>query len=68
MRESDCVSLEELEEAFERKDLQHFISILDRSKGPPLLLRVRAVCILEQIGEENSATLVQRTERGLPVR
>jgi deoxyhypusine monooxygenase len=53
MRENDYATLAQLEEAFERKDLQHFISILDRSKNLPLLLRVHAVCMLEHIGDES---------------
>jgi HEAT repeat protein len=53
MRENDYVTLAKLEEAFERKDLQHFISVLDRSKELPLLLRVHAVCMLEHIGDES---------------
>ena len=52
MRESDYATLAKLEEAFERKDLSHFISLLGSSKGLPLLLRVHAVCMLEHIGDE----------------
>jgi HEAT repeat protein len=53
MGEDDFVMLAELEEAFERKDLRHFITLLNRSKGLPLLLRVHAVCMLEHIGDES---------------
>lgn len=53
MRERDYETLEKLEEAFERKDLVHFNSFLENSKGLPLLLRVHAVCMLEHIGNEN---------------
>lgn len=52
MGKDDFATLSELEEAFERKDLPHFISLLARSKGLPLLLRVHAVCMLEHIGDE----------------
>jgi deoxyhypusine monooxygenase len=52
MRESDYKILEKLEEAFERKDIRHFVSFLEESKGLPLLLRVHAVCMLEHIGNE----------------
>ena len=52
MHESDYVSLAELEEAFDRKDLQHSISILDRTNELPLLRRVHAVCMFEHIGDE----------------
>ena len=53
MRENDFATLARLEEAFERKDLSEFISFLDGSKARPLLLRVRAVCMLEHIGDES---------------
>ena len=53
MRDSDYATLAQLEEAFERKDLQYFISTLERSKKLPLLLRVHAVCMLEHIGDES---------------
>lgn len=53
MSESDYAKLAELEEAFERKDLSHFESLLGSSRGLPLLLRVHAVCMLEHIGNEN---------------
>ena len=44
--------LTRLEEAFERKDISHFISFLDHSRELPLLLRVHAVCMLENLGDE----------------
>lgn len=53
MRETDYATLAKLEEAFERKDLSHFISLLGSSKGLPLLLRVHSVCMLEHIGDES---------------
>jgi HEAT repeat protein len=53
MGKDDFATLAELEEAFERKDLHHFISLLNRSKELPLLLRVHAVCMLEHIGDES---------------
>ena len=53
MHESDYETLTKLEDAFERKDLQHFTSLLESSKGLPLLLRVHAVCMLEHIGDES---------------
>jgi len=53
MGENDFSTLAQLEEAFERKDLAHFISFLGRSKDLPLLLRVHAVCMLEHIGDES---------------
>jgi deoxyhypusine monooxygenase len=36
MSEGDYKTLAELEEAFEEKDLAHFISLLENSKGQPL--------------------------------
>ena len=53
MQEKDYKTLAELEEAFEGKDLTHFINLLENSKGLPLLLRVHAVCMLEHIGNED---------------
>lgn len=53
MRENDFATLAQSGEAFEMKDLPHFISLLDRSKGLPLLLRVHAVCMLEHVGDES---------------
>ena len=53
MQEGDYQVLAELEQAFERKDLDHFIKLLEKSKGLPLLLRVHAVCMLEHIGNED---------------
>jgi deoxyhypusine monooxygenase len=52
MRESDFNVLAELEEAFERKDLKFFVSMLNNSRNLPLLLRVHSVCMLEQIWNE----------------
>jgi len=52
MRDEDYVTLDKLEQAFERKDLGYFISFLSSSKTLPLLLRVHAVCMLEHIGDE----------------
>jgi HEAT repeat protein len=52
MGEDDFANLAELEEAFERKNLHHFISPLNRSEDLALLLRVHAVCMLEHIGDE----------------
>src|SRR3972149_3893971 len=60
MRESDYVTLTKLEEAFERKDLSHFTSLLGSSKGFPLLLRVHAVCMLEHIGDESVVPVLCR--------
>jgi deoxyhypusine monooxygenase len=54
MGENDFSTLAQLEEAFERKDLARLISLLERSKGLPLLLRVHAVCMLEHIGDESA--------------
>ena len=53
MHESDYETLTKLKEAFERKDLSHLTSLLESSKGLPLLLRVHAVCMLEHIGDES---------------
>jgi deoxyhypusine monooxygenase len=53
MQEGDYQALAELEQAFEEKDLDHFINLLDKSKRLPLLLRVHAVCMLEHIGNED---------------
>jgi len=53
MGKGDYEVLEELERAFERKDLQFFKTFLDKSKDYPLLLRVHSVCMLEHIGNEN---------------
>jgi HEAT repeat protein len=53
MGEDDFATLAELEEAFERKNHHHFISLLNRSEDLPLLLRVHAVCMLEHIGDES---------------
>ena len=52
MEEADFEALDELEKAFERKDLMFFKAFLERSKDYPLLLRVHAVCMLEDIGNE----------------
>jgi deoxyhypusine monooxygenase len=52
MEKDDYDVLGELEEAFERKDLQFFKTFLERSKDYPLLLRVHSVCMLEHIGNE----------------
>jgi len=48
----DYKTLAMLEDAFERKDIDHFISFLEQSKDLPLLLRVHAVCMLESMGDE----------------
>lgn len=53
MSESDYATLAKLEEAYEKKDLSHFESLLASSRGLPLLLRVHAVCMLEHIGDES---------------
>ena len=45
-------TLEMLEKAFERKDVSYFVSFLENSNELPLLLRVHAVCMLEDIGDE----------------
>jgi HEAT repeat protein len=66
MREKDFVTLSELEEAFERKDLHYFISLLSRSKGLPLLLRVHAVCMLEHIGDESVVQHLCKILKGDP--
>lgn len=60
MRESDYATLTKLEEAFKRKDLSHFTSLLGSSKGLPLLLRVHAVCMLEHIGDERVVPVLCR--------
>jgi hypothetical protein len=52
MRDEDYNTLAALEEAFEKKDLSFFKSMLRNSKGLPLLLRVHSVCMLEHIGTE----------------
>jgi deoxyhypusine monooxygenase len=52
MENDDYGILEELEDAFERKDLKFFKTFLERSKDYPLLLRVHSVCMLEHIGNE----------------
>ena len=52
MEKDDYDILAELEQAFERKDLQFFKTFLERSKRYPLLLRVHSVCMLEHIGNE----------------
>jgi len=54
MEKDDYEILRELEEAFERKDLQFFKNFLERSKNYPLLLRVHSVCMLEYIGNEET--------------
>jgi len=51
MKAEDYKILTRLEEAFERKDIMYFISFLDHSRELPLLLRVHAVCMLENLGE-----------------
>jgi hypothetical protein len=53
MGKDDYATLAELERAFERKDLSHFIFLLERSRDLPLLLRVHAVCMLENIGDQS---------------
>jgi len=53
MHENDYPLLTELEETFERNDVSHFISFLEKKDGLPLLLRVHAVCMLEHIGNED---------------
>jgi HEAT repeat protein len=53
MKETHYAILAELEEAFQRKDLEYFKALLGRSKGLPLLLRVYSVCMLEHIGSED---------------
>jgi HEAT repeat protein len=52
MTEDDYAKLAELEDAFERKDLEYFKAFLGKSNGLPLLLRVHSVCMVEQIGNE----------------
>ena len=52
MEDNDYEKLKQLEDAFERKDLDFFKTFLDNSKDLPLLLRVHSVCMLEQIGNE----------------
>ena len=49
MSENDYVKLAELEEAFEKKDLEYFKALMGKSKGLPFLLRVHSVCMLEVI-------------------
>ena len=48
-RMSENVKLAELEEAFEKKDLEYFKALMGKSKGLPFLLRVHSVCMLEVI-------------------
>jgi len=52
MKDNDYEKLNQLEEAFERKDLAFFKTFLDNSPDFPLLLRVHSVCMLEHIGNE----------------
>ena len=52
MGENDYAKLKQLEDAFERKDLEFFKAFLGNSKELPLLLRVHSVCMLEHIGNE----------------
>jgi len=52
MKDDDYEKLNQLEEAFERKDLAFFKTFLDNSQDFPLLLRVHSVCMLEHIGNE----------------
>ena len=52
MKDDDYEKLNQLEEAFERKDLAFFKTFLDNSPDFPLLLRVHSVCMLEHIGNE----------------
>jgi hypothetical protein len=53
MNEADYAKLAELEDAFERKDLEYFKTFLGKSSGLPLLLRVHSVCMLEHMGNED---------------
>ena len=53
LSENDYATLTRLEEAYERKDLSYFKTLLSSSKCFPLLLRVHAVCMLEHIGDES---------------
>jgi HEAT repeat protein len=66
MREDDFAKLAQLEQAFERKDLSHFLSLLERTKGLPLLLRVHAVCMLEHIGDESVVQVLCRVLKDDP--
>ena len=52
MEETDYEKLEQLEDAFENKDLAFFKKFLENSKELPLLLRVHSVCMLEHVGNE----------------
>lgn len=52
MEAADYEKLNQLEEAFERKDLTFFKTFLESSQDLPLLLRVHSVCMLEHIGNE----------------
>ena len=52
MKVEDYRTLEILEDAFQRKNISHFVSFLDHSRELPLLLRVHAVCMLEHVGDE----------------
>ena len=49
---NDYVKLKQLEDAFEKKDLEFFKTFLESAKDLPLLLRVHSVCMLEHIGNE----------------
>lgn len=52
MEAADYEKLNQLEEAFERRDLTFFKTLLESSQDLPLLLRVHSVCMLEHIGNE----------------
>lgn len=66
MRDGDYSVLAALEDAFERKDLEYFTSVLNSSEDLPLLLRVHAVCMLEHIGNEEAVATLCRVLKSDP--
>ena len=58
MEDADYEKLEQLEAAFEKKDLAFFKKFFDNSKDLPILLRVHSVCMLEHIGNEEMVGLL----------
>lgn len=53
MKPEDYNTLDKLEEAFERRNIPYFVSFLEQCRELPLLLRVHAVCMLEDVGDES---------------
>lgn len=58
MREEDYALLKDLEKAFGRKDSEYITRFLRDSSDKPLLLRVHAVCMLEDVGDESSVPVL----------